>query len=238
MTRTAPGKDDVGLDVLGHQSTTASDRRPGPGPFWFFLGLTLLVLAVTFSVWLLMVRPAQSAAKSLRDIVASALADITGQQVTIHANTVTVAKSNIAELNLVQRKTQTVVKFESQVFGSRKTLILRGDFVAKAGFDLTQPCKVEVDEKTGEVKADFPPAKVTSVELKNYEVFFSNDGLINKLRPEDQAMATQHMIAQARLDASRSDITDEAEGQLRQRLRDLIGRDAQKILIRGEQIRP
>jgi Protein of unknown function (DUF4230) len=214
------------------------ERRGGFGWFWFFAGLTLLVLACGLVIWLVMIRPTENAVRSLRDTVAAALSNITGQQITIHANTVTMEKANIAELNLVQRKTQTVVKFESEAFGSKKTLIMRGDFKVKAGFDLSQPFRAEVNETTGEVNAEFPPARITSVELKNCEVFFADNGLINRLKPADQEMATQQMIAQARLDAQRSDIIDEAEAQLRQRLRDLIGNDARRILLRGAEMQP
>jgi Protein of unknown function (DUF4230) len=213
-------------------------QRLALGWFWFFSGLALLVLACGLVFWLVMIRPAQSVVSSLRNTVAAALAEITGQHITIHANTVTMEKANIAELNLVQRKTQTFVKFESKAYGSKKTLIMRGDFNVKAGFDLSQPFSAEVDEATGEVKAEFPPAKITSVELKNCEVFFADNGLVNRLKPEDQEMATQQMITQARLDAQRSDIKDEAEAQLRQRLRDLLGDDARRILLRGTQMRP
>jgi hypothetical protein len=237
VTRLARRSSQTAVAQGSREPDATAPRRPIP---WlpFFLGLAAVIAASAFAVWLLAIRPAEKAVGGLRDAVADAFRNITGQKVTVHANTVTIEKSNIAELSLVQRKTQTVIKFESDFIGSRKTLILRGDFIVKAGFDLSQPFTASVDEATGEVKADLPPAKITSVELKDYEVFFSDDGLINKLRAEDQELATRTMITQARIDAERSDIKQEAEEQLKQRLRDLLKGDAQKLILRGEEVMP
>jgi len=216
------------------------ERRRGTGLGWLWagVGLALVILAGGFVGWLLLVRPAEKAAGGLRDTVVSALEKITGERFTVASNTITLQKTNIAELNVVQRKTQTMTKIETTVFGSKATLILRGDFIVKAGFDLTKPLSVTVNETTGEVRADFPPAKITSVELKNYEVFFSDNGLINKITPEHQQLATQQMLAQARLDAEKSDLKQEAETQLQTRLKDLLGRDAKKIILRENQVLP
>lgn len=216
----------------------AAVSRGPSGLFWFMAGLALLIAAGTFAFWFLMLRPAQGAVGGLRDAVAFALREITGQRVAVHANTVTLEKSDIAELNVVQRKTQTVVKLESKAFGSTKTLILRGDFIVKAGFDLTKPFHVRFDEESGEVIAEFPPAKITQVEMKNYDVFFSDDGMLNKLKPSDQELATRQMIDQARIDAERSDIRQEAEEQLKRRLRDLLGPKAREVIVRPPGPRP
>ncbi|MFN0125320.1 MAG: DUF4230 domain-containing protein [Verrucomicrobiales bacterium] len=226
-------------------STPARSETPKAPPtgsglawLWAGIGLTLVILAGGFVGWLLMVRPVEKAASGLRDTVAGALERITGERFAVSSNTVTLQKSNIAELNVVQRKTQTVTKFETSQFGSTATLILRGDFAVKAGYDLSQPFSVTVNETTGEVLAEFPPAKITSVEMKNYEVFFSDSGLIHKLKPEHVELATKQMLAQARLDAEKSDIKQEADAQLQTRLKDLLGRDAKKVMVRDTQVLP
>lgn len=244
---TLPVREPLGHPALASDSRASQSgagvpdpvaRGSGLGWLWAGLGLALVVLAGGFVGWLLLVRPAEKAAGSLRDTVVSALEKITGEQFTVTSNTVILQKSTIAELNVVQRKSQTMTKIETTLFGSKATLILRGDFVVKAGFDLTQPLSVTVNDTTGEVRADFPPAKITSVELKNYDVFFSDNGLINKITPEHTGLATQQMLAQARLDAEKSDIKEEAEAQLQTRLKDLLGRDAKKIILRDTQVLP
>lgn len=216
----------------------ASSATGGLGWLWAGLGLSVVIIAGGAVAWLLLVRPAEKAAGGLRDTVVEALETITGEQFTVASNTITLQKAAIAEFNVIQRKAQTMIKMETTVFGSKATLILRGDFIVKAGYDLSKPLTVTVDDATGEVKADFPPATITSVELKNYEVFFSDNGLINKITPEHQELATRQMLAQARLDAEQSDLKAEAETQLQTRLKDLLGSEATKIMVRETQLLP
>jgi hypothetical protein len=188
----------------------------------WFAGLALVILAAAVAFWLIIIYPAQQAARGMKSSLAQALQTITGQKINFQSSTATLEKSDLAELNVTSRRTQTVVKFESTLLGSKNTLILKGDFEVKAGFDLQKPFSVHFDEATGTITPFFPPAKITSVTLKNYEVYFSDDGVINKLKPEHQELATQQLLLQARLDADKSDIKKEAEAQLRQRLQDLL----------------
>jgi hypothetical protein len=196
--------------------------RPSRSVWPWFAGFALVILAGAFAIWLLVIYPAQQAASGVKNSLVQALQTITGQKIIMESSTATLHKSDIAELNVTSRRTQTVIKFESTIFGSKNTLILKGDFEVKAGFDLSKPFSVGYDEVTGTITPNFPPAKITSVTLKNYEVFFSDDGVINKLRPEHQELATQQLLLQARVDADKSDIKKEAEAQLRQRLQDLL----------------
>lgn len=219
-------------------AAAAAARSRGLGWLWFGVGLSLVIATSGVVAWFFFVRPVQSQVGTLRHAVAHALERITGQQVTVHSNTVTLQKTNIAELSVVQRKTQTILRHETSLLGSKSTLILRGDFLVKAGFDLTKPFSVHFNEETGEVRADFPPAKITSVELIHYEVYFAESGVINKIKPEDQELATQLMLAQARLEAERSDIKEEAEVQLARRLKDILGLRAQKIYLRDQEVLP
>jgi hypothetical protein len=46
------------------------------------------------------------------------------------------------------------------------------------------------------------------------------------------------MITQARIDAERSDIRQEAEEQIKLRLRDLLRGDASKLILRGQNVLP
>ena len=78
--------------------------------------------------------------------MASALGQITQADVNISSSTVSVEQHDIAELAVVMRKTQTIVKYESKVLGSNNILILKGNFTVKAGFDLALPFSIEVDE--------------------------------------------------------------------------------------------
>ncbi len=184
----------------------------------FFVGLSLLAVTASVAFHLVTTRTAES----LTSKVASALARITRTKVSMESNTITVDQADIAELALVSRRIQTIVKYASEFFGSDNVLILRGEFEIKAGFDLSKPFSVNVDETTGTITSDFPPAEILGVEMLKYDVFHAEDGIWNKLSVATHESVTRQLLMQARLDAARSDITREAEARLSTRLRDLL----------------
>ena len=131
----------------------ASSATGGLGWLWAGLGLSVVIIAGGAVAWLLLVRPAEKAAGGLRDTVVEALETITGEQFTVASNTITLQKAAIAEFNVIQRKAQTMIKMETTVFGSKATLILRGDFIVKAGYDLSKPLTVTVDDASDSMRA-------------------------------------------------------------------------------------
>lgn len=92
----------------------------------------------------------------------------------------------------------------------------------KAGFDLTE---FEGFELEGErVVGQWPDAKVLSVEQLDYDIFFSKNGVVNKLSENDYEAVSNLLQKQAREDAElRSDILESAERVIRTRLDDLSG---------------
>ncbi len=152
--------------------------------------------------------------------------------ITIKADSVVLEKTAVAELAVCQRKTQVVMKYETQWMNSTKVLVVRGDFIAKAGFDLSQEFRFTVTQPEREVMVELPRPKILSVAFQNYEVLFSSDGVINKIQPQDQERVINEMLAKARSDAEKSDITDEATQQVEQRVRDLFQGTGEKISVR------
>lgn len=183
-----------------------------------FLGISGAILAAAYAFKMVAINPVSS----LTDRVASALGQITQSDVNISSKTISVEQHDIAELAVVLRKTQTIVKYESEVLGSNNILILKGNFTVKAGFDLGLPFTIKVDDTNNTIETNFPPAKLISVEMDDYEVFHAQDGLWNRLKPEDQEIVTRQLITQARIDAEKSDIKAEAERRLNTRLQDLL----------------
>jgi hypothetical protein len=158
---------------------------------------------------------------------------------TIKGDSVVLEKSAVAELAVCQRKTQVVMKYETQWLNSTKVLVVRGDFIAKAGFDLTQEFRFTVKQPEREVVVDLPRPKILSVAFQNYEVLFSSDGIINKFQPQDHERVVNELLVKARADAEKSDLMDEARRQVEQRLRDLLqGGAAEQISVRFRDSKP
>lgn len=199
-------------------SEQARPRRGGGRIMAFFLGLTILIVGATAAFFYFVARPTTSPLNRL----AEGLGSIMDQKVTVSGQTVVLEKAETRELAVVRRRTQTVVKYESKWLKSDKLLIVKGDFLVKAGFDLTGSEGFEM--RGDEVVGKWPEAKVLSVELLDYEVYFSKSGMVNKLTGEDYEAAVNVLKKQARYDAEeKSDIKDEAERVILQRLEDLSG---------------
>jgi hypothetical protein len=181
----------------------------------FFAGLAVLAVAVMASFHYFVARPATRP----MDRFVDALGALTQRSVEVDGITVALGDSEVSELVLVERHSRSLIKYETSWLGSDNVLIVRGDFRIKAGFDLDAVEPLEF--RDGRVEGQWPPAEILSVELLDYEVFFSRNGAINKLKPEDQEKAVRRLLAQAREDAEAGDLREEAEGRLRERLQDL-----------------
>jgi hypothetical protein len=140
----------------------------------------------------------------------------------VSGSTAVLEKAEIGELALVQRKTSAITKFQTTWLGSEKTLIVRADFIVKAGFDLSEGGQWGILD--GEINGAMPRGKVLSVEPQgDFEVYYAENGAINRLSPDDHARAFNYLKNQARKDAERSDISIEAERVLRRRIVDRMG---------------
>lgn len=190
----------------------------------FFIGLSLLLTGVGTLFYFLVAQPAMQAMQAMSPVnrLAEALKTITNTEVSVHGSSVTLARAEMRELAVVERKVESLIKYETQWLGSDKMIIVKGEFLVKAGFDLTE---FEGFELEGEqVVGEWPEAKVLSVELLKSETFYAKNGVLNKLTDDDRDAVNNLLQKQAREDAEvRSDILESAKRVLETRLRDLGG---------------
>jgi hypothetical protein len=126
--------------------------------------------------------------------------------------------------------------YENKQYGSTKKLDLVGQYTVKAGFDLRERFSVQVDQRSHRVRADFPPAKILSVEQKSYQVTRDEGGWWNGLTQKDQEAAVNDMHARARAAALQMQVCDEAKSSLRRQLLELAKKSGQEweITFRDE----
>lgn len=200
-------------------------RRGGGRILAFFFGLSLFVAVCGALFYFFVAKPAISPL----DKIANALGTVTKAKVSITGSSVVLEKAETRELAVVQRKTQSIVKYETKWLLSDKMIIVKGNFMVKAGFDLTGFEGFELEG--GKVVGNWPKAKVLSVELLNYEIYHSKGGVVNRLQGEDYEAVVNLLKNQARRDAEQSgDLLKDAEDVVRQRLEDISG---QKVDLRG-----
>ena len=218
------------------EQTQTEGEAPGPKRsraavvIWaIFGGVSLLaatiILAVSMFFKMTFDKPVET--------FANALGNVLGTQVEVTGSTAVLEKSEIGELAVVQRKTQAITKFETTWLGSKKMLIVRGDFLVKAGFDLSEGGEWIIMD--GMIDGPIPEGKVLSVEpMGDFEIYHAENGTINRLEPQDHARAFNHLKDQARRDAQRGDIADEAERVLIRRLADQMRFRDEALQWQGE----
>ncbi len=222
MSETEPEHNQTGL-------VSARESR-APKVIWAIFGGGSLLLCSFFLCgyilfFLLLDKPLQT--------FASALSDVLGTEVVVTGSTAVLEKSEIGELALVQRKTQAITKFQTTWMGSEKTLIVRGDFLVKSGFDLSEGGQWSILD--GVINGPLPEGKVLSVEpMGDFEIYYAENGALNRLSPQDHASAFNYLKNQARRDAERSDVAAEAERVLLRRLGDIMGHRSGSIQWQGE----
>jgi len=132
-------------------------------------------------------------------------------EVRVGRETVLAGETAVAELATVRREFAHEYIWEHQWLGSTKRLRLRGNFAAKAGFDLDGNFHLEIDPQSLRVQVALPPPRVLGVEMLSYKAE-EEDGFWNKLNPQEREEAVNALLASARATAE-ADATLRAEAQ-------------------------
>lgn len=164
--------------------------------------------------------PAVELAKRIADGVARRLQF--RPEVRIDRVTVLKAEVPVLELATVRREFTHGYEWEHQWLGSTKRLRLKGRFAAKAGFDLQEGFRVEVDSRDLQVQADWPAPRVLGVEMTGYEAE-EEEGFWNKLSAEEREEAVNALLASARASAVRDgDLAQEAQRMMESQLGEVV----------------
>jgi len=160
--------------------------------------------------------PAVELARRIADGVARRLQFY--PEVRIGRETVLQAQTPALELATVRREFTHEYEWEHQWLGSTKGLRLRGNFAAKAGFDLTRDFYLEVDPRDSRVALVWPAPQVLGVEMLSYQAE-ETEGFWNKLSAEERTEAVNALLASARESAEQQgDLTAEAKRLLEQQV--------------------
>jgi hypothetical protein len=154
-------------------------------------------------------------------------------QVIVKGDSVILEKSSITELAIVQRKTKEYVKHTSKWLRSENILIISGEFIVKAGFDLNKHFEMSINQELKQITILLPEPEILSVDAlaDSHALIFTEDGTINKVKPEDYERANIVLLKKARTNAENSDILTECKQQIQTRLEDLLGMDFDYINV-------
>jgi hypothetical protein len=127
--------------------------------------------------------------------------------------------ADVLELAVVSRQTQVEHESEQEWLRSKKRIKLRGVYRVRAGFDLTQPFSVRVEDDR-RLRVEVPPAKILSVEQVDMEVLAYEHGLWNKIQPAELEAELRQLPLLARSKASEAGMQKEAVEMFARQLRE------------------
>ena len=108
--------------------------------------------------------------------------------------------TTVAQLAVISRKVEVEHEAEHTWAGSTKRIRLHGTFTVRAGFDLKRRFSVNVTPQ--EVVVELPHAEMLSVEQEKVDVLELENGLWNRISPNDIEQELAALPALARAKAS------------------------------------
>ncbi len=126
--------------------------------------------------------------------------------------------ASVLELVVASRTTHVERDFEHQWLGSRKRMRMSGSYDVRAGFDLTKPFNVKVEDK--KVIVEVPPPRILSVDQTDIEVLAFESGLWNRVQPQDLEAELRTLPLQARSRATEAGLQKEALELFTKRLKE------------------
>ena len=194
------------------------------------LALVALIIATTIVVIFLRVEswPARTARQSTAELerlgknLRSAFVDIAHLQprITINDRVYMEQTTPVSELVVLSRRIEVEHELLHTWVGSSKRVKLHGTFIAKAGFDLRKGLSIDI--RPGEIVVQLPHAQILGVEQQQVDVLAFENGLWNRISGQDVQSEMSVLPDLARKKAADSELSAEAEKNLRVQLEQRI----------------
>ena len=186
-------------------ATEKTPRRLG-WPAGLALIVLFLALLAAFIFFRLETWPGRTAQRSVAEFerlgreARSAFIQVAHLQprVTVNNRVYFEQTTTVAELSVLARRMEVEHEKLHSWAGSTKRIKLRGTYLVKAGFDLRK--KFAVNVQPSEILVELPHAEILSVQQQQVEVLTFENGLWNRISPDDiQAeLAVLPQLARAR----------------------------------------
>ncbi len=195
--------------------------------------IALIIVGALVVRWFLVETPASGAERAI-GIARAVAADVSKTlqfQPTVVVNNRTIVQQDaaVAKLVTIERPLTETHSYEHRWMGSTKRIDVEGDFVLRAGFDLSKPFVLRVDPDTGRIIAKLPPAEVLSVELTDLRILRDEDGWINQITGEDREAAIDTLRDRATLHAMESNLLEEARLSVERRLQTILASEGREV---------
>jgi hypothetical protein len=142
---------------------------------------------------------------------------------------VVAASTPVAELVVLEKKALVRHSWSQTWLHSTKNFEIEATFTAKAGFDLSEPFRINIDPVTYNIETNLPSPRILSLGMSDVRVLRDEDGLWNKLTAEDRQQAFQALEKQAKRQFADSPLLAETRLEAEKRLREILASSGRKI---------
>ncbi len=150
-------------------------------------------------------------------------------EVRVNSVVVVAASTPVAELVILEKQAVVRHSWSQTWLHSTKLFEIEATFTAKAGFDLAEPFRVNVDPVTYNLEANLPQPKILSLGMSGVRVLRDEDGIWNKLTVEDRGAAFKALEKQAQQQFRDSHLLGETRNEAEKRIREIIAASGSKI---------
>jgi Protein of unknown function (DUF4230) len=179
------------MELQQNRPATEKPRRRSSWPWVAALIVLILALLAGFIFYRLETWPERTASQGVTELERLGreardtfvrLAHLQ-PRVTVNNRVYLEQTTTIAELSVLARRVEVEHEMLHTWAGSTKRIKLHGTFVVKAGFDLRK--KFSVNLKPDEIVMELPHAEILSVEQEQVDVQSLENGLWNRISPDD-----------------------------------------------------
>jgi len=202
-----------------------------------YLGICLVLLTLAGIAWFGLhtcTASVDHTVDTVRDAFVSVLR--VQPQVTVDQRVVMTQTAPIAELAVVTKEELVTIGLTAhfevmsvQIPLTEKKLTAEAVYRIKAGFNLEEPFRVEINPVSHTVEAKMPHAIILSVEQIGKLSYRGDDALLNRITDEERAEIVNNLNAAAHAEAEKPGLKEDAEKQVEQRLNDLINRNGKPL---------
>jgi hypothetical protein len=193
------------------------------------IGIAIVLIAMTAcAYWLFFLAPLKTGGE-----VARKFKEFFDGTITVNKTVFIKGSSNLTELAVREKNITYTYDLTNSWWGSKKKIVLRGEFRGKAGYDFTDqitdpknPWGIDVSEDGKIITARVPKPTILSMEMTNYKIIEDSNGIWNKISKDDREKAVNALQRGARTNLEKTGILDEVDGAFLQQIKDALGYSA------------
>lgn len=143
-------------------------------------------------------------------------------KVVANHRTIVEQQADVLQLVTVEKRLTERQRIDDSWLHSTKTLEIEADFVIRAGFDLTKPFTIEIEQGGERLRVKLPTAQILGVDLRDVRFLRDEDGYWNKVNAADRELALRKLRERIEREAGESGLTLEARRLAEKRLAEIL----------------